>query len=486
MQNTLRRHWSLFSFSILLRRLQEFEPPCFSAIEMSGRNLRPGTRKDYEKMANGSDIDSGEETNTEQQLDNLVEFEVNERTEDFVEVSEGELEEMQKRLELLKIQEEKIKRDRRFRRLSAETKKVEKSLSSLDKDDRKNSTKVNMSNLRDMQEVMEETDRQLGKQLGLKKKSKKVGKIKQRSRASSEEEENSSEGESDDSDSYDENNKKNKGKTGKKKGYAVRRGNKKKSKRNRSSDESSSDESCDDESEEDTSCSSSEDEEDKKSSRKKTKHTKKRSSKKKKSGKDEKLTSSVKYPQKWPHAHLGQQFVNKTKKYEDLSLPEFCAGYTSILRKVKDTKKLKSRLEHFENLMYLTTRFQWRSVLSYHAAVLLEIERGNKKWGGDFRDLENTTLAGSYLKKDVNTNNNNASRQQRSQSGRNDSTGLRVLFCRNFQRGTCTHPDDHNGTFEGKSQLLRHICAECWLRTKKMEKHPETSESCPFHQEEER
>merc|ERR1711974_221005 len=153
----------------------------------------------------------------------------------------------------------------------------------------------------------------------------------------------------------------------------------------------------------------------------------------KKSGKNEKLTSSVKYPQKWPHSQLGQQFVNKSKKYEDLSVAEFGAGYAAILIKTKDAKKRMHQLKHFEHLMYLTTRYQWRSVLSYHAAVLLEIERGNKKWGESFQDVENNTVAGNFINNSSRGGySNNGSRQQ-SKQGTNEAEG-RVLFCRNYNR----------------------------------------------------
>ena len=430
---------------------------------MSERNLRQGTRKDYAGM--------DAELSDEYSSDGTSAIKVAEKG--FAEASDGELEDMEARLEVLQLENEKIKKAQKYRRISEETRRLEESLEKFREEEMNEKTsKLNLKELRKMKHVVKEADRQLEETLGLKKKtSKSKGKKKQES----------DDGESSDSESSEE-------RSERKKRKKVSKKNKKRVSKFRESEEESSSRSSDTESsdedidsdDDDESVSSSEGEK----SRKKTNRKKKRSSKKKKSGKDEKLTSSVKYPQKWPHAHLGQQFVNKTKKYEDLSLAEFCAGYTSILRKINDQKKLKYRLEHFENLMYLSTRYQWRSVLSYHAAVLLEIERGNKKWSGCFRDLENTTLAGSFPNNGGVSNNNNTSRQQRSQQGRNDSAGPPVLFCRNFQRGTCTQSHDHNGMFEGKSQLLRHICAECWLKSKKMEAHPETYENCPYKDEE--
>ena len=52
-----------------------------------------------------------------------------------------------------------------------------------------------------------------------------------------------------------------------------------------------------------------------------------------KSGKDSKITSRVLSPQLWPHSHLSLSYISKEKKYDDLSLAEFAAGYSAILQR---------------------------------------------------------------------------------------------------------------------------------------------------------
>ena len=456
---------------------------------MSDRKLRRGTRKDYVKMAHG-DINNNElselsdndgSSNGRGGTDQETFAGKDGKEMEFNQVSEAELEEMENRLEALRVEEERLKKDQKFRRLSEETRKIEKSVKSIRKSERKDKKSgVDMKDLREMEDVVEEADRQLEKDLGIKKKTSKR-KNKTRKQQSSYDEESSSESSGRES-SKDQDRKKEKG-SKKKKSSSSRK--KKTSKKRYVSDESSSSSSDEDSCSESSSSDSDSDDDSISSSseKKKKKKSKKKSPKssKKKSGKAEKLTSSVKYPQKWPHSQLGQQFVNVNKKYEDLSLAEFCAGYAAILRKCKDAKKREHRLAHFEHLMYLTTRYQWRSVLSYHAAVLLEIERGNRKWGESFQDLENTTVAGNFINNYRGGGSNNGLRQ-RSKPGTNttnDGEG-RVLFCRNFNKGTCSHTQDHNGSFEGETQLLRHICAVCWLGSRKKASHAETSENCPL------
>ena len=136
-----------------------------------------------------------------------------------------------------------------------------------------------------------------------------------------------------------------------------------------------------------------------------------------------------------------------------------------------------------KELMYLSTRFKWRSVLDYHRAGLLEIERGQLKWGESFQLLQSTTLAGGLL---VSNNRGGAygSQNRTSSFGANPAGRSEgVVFCKNYQRGICQQPRDHYGQFYGENRLLKHICANCWLNTKVQAAHPETSDDCPLKQQ---
>ena len=203
------------------------------------------------------------------------------------------------------------------------------------------------------------------------------------------------------------------------------------------------------------------------------------------SGKSKKLTSYVKYPQKWPHCALSLHFVNKEKKYEELSIAEFCAGYTAILEMSSDRKRVH-KMAHLKELMYLATKYQWRCVLNYHAAVLLEIERGHLRWGDSFQILQSTTLAGGFLNanKSSSGSGNRSSGPGGSQDPNSGNKQQGTVFCRGYQRGTCNQSRDHYGWFNGENRLLRHICAKCWLKSRIIGLHPETSDSCPLKDEE--
>ena len=214
---------------------------------------------------------------------------------------------------------------------------------------------------------------------------------------------------------------------------------------------------------------------DKEEEKRRRKKEKRREERRKKSGKEKKLTSYVKYPQKWPHSHLKLHFVSKEKKYDDLSLAEFCAGYMSILTICKESHR-EARITHLEELMYHATTKPWKSILNYHAACLLEIERGNLKWGDNFQlhGIQNTTLF-SFNRGISTTGVDNA----KNNLGKEEN-GKRVWFCSNFNRGTCTYTREHYGVVKGENQLVKHICAKCFLTLKKQSSHSEQSEECPL------
>ena len=190
------------------------------------------------------------------------------------------------------------------------------------------------------------------------------------------------------------------------------------------------------------------------------------------------MTSRVKYPQEWPHSNLSLHFISDKKKYEDLSIEEFCAGYATIVENIKDRKLKKYRIQHLKELMYLATRYNWTCVLNYHAACLLEIERGYLQWGDSFQSLQITTLAGGFLPQHAVGGQTGSAQRNRI---KNNGDGP-IMFCRGYQRGACTETDDHFGDYNGNQRFLRHICATCWLNQRKKAPHPENSEDCPFRE----
>ena len=196
-----------------------------------------------------------------------------------------------------------------------------------------------------------------------------------------------------------------------------------------------------------------------------------------KSGKSSKPTSPVVNPQLWPHSELNTSFITKSVSFETLTLDEFVAGYSSILQSLDpSTKEFKARLAHLNSLMYLCGRYEWRAVLDFHGAVLLDIERGRGNWGDSFSYLESRTLHGNLKSSDARNFSEGvpSPAQGRFQSG--------VFYCKDYILGKCRYKKDHFGVIgRGSEQKwLRHICASCWVRSQALKQHTDLSPACPF------
>ena len=173
-----------------------------------------------------------------------------------------------------------------------------------------------------------------------------------------------------------------------------------------------------------------------------------------KSGKESKITTTVLYPKLWPHIFLSLMNARRDIKYDELTLKEFVAVYGQILQS-PDIVEIErfARLKHSVSLMYLTQQYEWQAVLSFHGAVLLEIERGLLKWGDLLFHLESRTLYG------------HPKAPQSSTTGGSSTSSTTVLYCHDFQRQQCSFNQAHYGYLRGGRKWLRHICSDCWVQS---------------------
>ena len=305
--------------------------PVIQFFIMVKRNLRKQKRKDYEKLNNGvdGDLQNGEELSITEK--SHADGEQNNNNNSLVEPGNGvdaevlldvdvdsdheELEEAEKRLNILKKEKKKLLEKEKREYIARETKQVEKELKKLREkgkkySDEKKDKEVTLGSLRGMRDVASEVDKLMDKKFSLKNTTT-VASDSEKSYASSSSAESDSTG--------------------------------------------------------------SDLEEIKKEKRGEESPRKKKSGGYRRSGKNRSSSSYVKYPQRWPHTQLALHFAcTKEKKLEELSISEFCAGYITILE-TSSKDKMEHRRAHLEELMYLATKYQWENVLSYHAAHLTEI-----------------------------------------------------------------------------------------------------------------
>ena len=200
-----------------------------------------------------------------------------------------------------------------------------------------------------------------------------------------------------------------------------------------------------------------------------------------KSGRREKPTDHVSFPQAWPHAHLAHHMLRTERDYFDLSWAEFIAGYANILSSLDPiSTEFRARLKHLQTLMVYATSYNWSTVLDLHSAILMEIERGTRSWGESFADVETIVLNTSAGRPSVNTRGV----QKSSRSSVNGASGKRSLFyCQKWQTDECSLDDEHTQFINGKSRIVKHVCATCALTDNVARQHRYTDKVCPHYKQ---
>ena len=190
------------------------------------------------------------------------------------------------------------------------------------------------------------------------------------------------------------------------------------------------------------------------------------------SGITDRVTDKVIFKENYPQTNLRMNYASKNICYNDLDLPLFVAGFLeSVKTEITQNHELAIiKLEHMISLMYLNKVYEWSKVRDFHAAVLREIELGNKQWTDSFLDIELRSLQHSpYIYK--------PNYVARSYTNRNTNN---VSFCSKFNKGQCSLSGDHSITLKtGQTVWAQHICAMCWLSDKVIKRHAEHTQDCP-------
>ena len=214
----------------------------------------------------------------------------------------------------------------------------------------------------------------------------------------------------------------------------------------------------------------SDDSKSKKKSKKKHKH-------KKRSGINAKASDKVRNPQKWPHAHLQFEHVNKQVKFDDLDFKLFVAGELEIISEDSlSSKEKQGRLQLLKKIVYYYSTYEFKGLKAFYAAWLRGIKLGKKSWDDDSQQIENAILTKYLLKGPTSKLRLGKSG---SKSGGKQVDEDRTWFCSAYQRNKCMKKSNHLETINGSLRLQSHICASCWLKDKAKLEHPECSSSCP-------
>jgi hypothetical protein len=225
------------------------------------------------------------------------------------------------------------------------------------------------------------------------------------------------------------------------------------------------------------------------------------------SGKLTKVENNIIKPILWPHAVIDPRFIAKLPTYEDLDFPLLVAGELAIaLNPVTPSAEVRNRLNLLRLLAYVYKLCNWNTVRQFHSAALTEVERGTRKWSEDqYQEITTGVLlvsanAGPQLAQAVagvapaaalplpfpapgaapgGAANQPPAGPRRGFGPRRQQPrqGYRY-FCKDFNRGVCTHVNAHRALVGSREQWVEHFCATCWLHFNEMSMHAE-SRGCP-------
>ena len=190
------------------------------------------------------------------------------------------------------------------------------------------------------------------------------------------------------------------------------------------------------------------------------------------SGKEARVRDSIIHALTWPHTALTFSYISKNIDYNKLDFPLLVAGELSIIRNrnISDSERW-GRMQLLERTAYHSKDYTWGATLSFHEAVLVEIERGVRSWeSSDYRDIETGTLFRHPI---------TSQPTARSDYTRPDTTfkkpTARRFFCLNYNKGECHHQNAHDGIVGRANQLVEHFCAACFRTEHIIRLHPEIS-----------
>jgi hypothetical protein len=198
-----------------------------------------------------------------------------------------------------------------------------------------------------------------------------------------------------------------------------------------------------------------------------------------------KVTDYVKCPQIWPHVVLQDEYLSKDMGFLDIDFRLLVAGELEIVTS-SETSELekRGRLILLKQLAYLLGVYDWSLLRNVYIAIIRKIEIGLMNWGSDFNPEIQwmiTKLGSGLAGKQVSRPKGRSVYSREAETSASGVSGHsdKVWFCKEFQRNKCLYQEPHTGSVGGRTVVLQHICARCWLKNKVKAIHPESYKECP-------
>ncbi len=200
----------------------------------------------------------------------------------------------------------------------------------------------------------------------------------------------------------------------------------------------------------------------------------------KKSGREQKGTDFISNRLRW--AHTGLAYSVHTP-FDKLDFPLLVAGELEIIGSSGiSTEERAGRVELLKMVSYNSKLYQWSAVRNFYEAILLGIERGERKWGRkeSYRDAEPGTLYQFPLSKPLPSFKSSSGPPSEASSGTSNTKGPKRFYCVAYQQGSCSSTGSHESTLglNGRKVLVEHFCRNCYNKTHLIKWHSEKDGQC--------
>ena len=184
------------------------------------------------------------------------------------------------------------------------------------------------------------------------------------------------------------------------------------------------------------------------------------------------------------------------KTFSKLPFHLLCVGELEIIRRTDlAMQEREARLAILNTLCYHCAYLDISKLKAQYDATMKKVERGASTWSVDLAEKLHMDLAfrasvinressGKEVKVSKNDKKANSQDDFKTPSGKKQEsklpTEIKMHYCLDFNKGSCTFDDNHEGKFGNKEVTLFHLCCRCLLSEQKLKRnHPESDPNCP-------
>ena len=195
----------------------------------------------------------------------------------------------------------------------------------------------------------------------------------------------------------------------------------------------------------------------------------------------------IKIVVKYTHEKLDSRHV-KDKKFDELDFNLLIAGELEIADLlVVESLERKERVQIAKTLCYHKNYLNDNDLREGYDTIMKQVEQGKITWGDNLagRLHEHLDYRANVIMRNKIAQQERSSKVEpkkatpdRNPTGPENTTKERIIYCLEYNQGSCPHADNHEGRFNNKKVVKFHICRRCH-REGEFRSHRELDNVCP-------